>query len=189
MAYRTKPRTLAQAKRNPPPGAPGHKPPRRKPIDHEGQEQAVLIRWLLAEKMRGTPAGSLYEVTYHVPNGGARHAKTGSDLKKQGVKSGVSDLVVMEARGGWHGLYLEFKATPPRHAALQDSQRDWLALAEGRGYCAVLARGYEEAKAVLAWYAAKPPTWTDMVKRECTLGTEWRKEGSDDVSTGDDAEE
>lgn len=172
-----------------PPGSAARQSPRKRPVDHEGQEQALVIRWLRGEKMRGTPVGQLYDVTYHVPNGGQRHKATAAALKRQGVKSGVSDLVVMEARGGYFGLYLEFKATPPRHAALQESQRDWLALADERGYCAVLARGFEEAKAVLAWYAAKPPTWTDMVKRECTLGTEWRKEDpADECSTGDDAE-
>lgn len=188
-AYRTKRKTLGQIKRNPPPGAAGHKAPRRKPVDREGQEQAVLMRWLLGEKMRGTAVGELHDVTYHVPNGGARHKATAAALKGQGVRSGVSDLVVMEARGGWYGLYLEFKATPPHHAALQESQREWLALAEERGYCAVLARGLEEAKEVLRWYAAKPPTWTDMAQRKNVPGTEWRKEGDDDGSTGDDAEE
>lgn len=164
--------------------------PRQRPVDWEGQEQAVLIRWLLGEKQRRTPVGELYDVIYHVPNGGQRNKKTAADLKRQGVKSGVSDLVVMDARGGWHGLYLELKATPPRHAALADSQREWLALAEGRGYCARLARGLEEAKAVLQWYAAKPPTWTDMTKRHglASAGTEWRKgsDGDGDGRTGTD---
>lgn len=174
MAYRTKPKTLTQAKRNPPPGAAGYKAPRRKPVDHEGQEQKVLIRWLQAEKMRGTPVGALYDVTYHVPNGGARHVKTASDLKKQGVKPGVSDLVVMEARGGWFGLYLEFKAAPPRHAALAESQRDWLALADERGYCAVLARGLQEAREVLGEYMALPPTQVVGLARQLEAGTDWR---------------
>lgn len=185
-AYRTKRKTLAQAKRKPPPGAPGYKAPRKRPVDWEGGEQAVLMRWLLGEKMRGTQVGELEAVTYHVPNGGARHAKTAADLKKQGVRSGVSDLVVMEARGGWHGLYLEFKATPPRHAPLAESQREWLELAESRGYCAVLARGIEEAKAVLRWYAGLSATMTVTgAAVPCTHGTEWRR-GDDDGGDGGD---
>jgi len=177
-----------------PPCSAARQAPRKRPVDWEGQEQAVVIRWLLGEKMRGTPVGQLYDVTYHVPNGGARYAKTASDLKKQGAKAGVSDLVVMEARGGYFGLYLEFKATPPKHATLQESQRDWLALAEARGYCAVLARGLEEAKAVLAWYADQAQTeietWVDVDRVECPVGTEWRREEQgDECSTSDDAEE
>jgi len=174
----------------PPPGAAGHKAPRKRPVDWEGQEQAVVIRWLLGEKMRGTKVGQLYDVIYHPPNGGLRNKREAGRLKHQGVKAGVSDLVVMDARGGWHGLYLEFKATPPRHAPLADSQRDWLALAESRGYCAALARGIEEAKRVLAWYAGLAPTVVEQVAVECPYGTEWRKEEpADECSTGDDAEE
>ena len=179
-AYRTKRKTLSQIKRNPPPGAAGHKAPRRKPVDREGQEQAVLMRWLLGEKMRGTAVGDLHDETYHVPNGGARHKATAAALKAQGVRSGVSDLVVMDARGGWFGLYLEFKATPPHHAALQASQRDWLALADARGYCAVLARGLEEAKAVLRVYAAWPETEIQGSVMLMEPGTEWQKERATD---------
>ncbi|MGE4534672.1 VRR-NUC domain-containing protein [Halomonas sp.] len=183
--YRTKRRSLADIKRNPPPGAKGRQAPRRKPVDREGQEQAVLMRWLLGEKMRRTPVGALYDMTYHVPNGGARHAKTASDLKKQGVRSGVSDLVVMDARGGWFGLYLEFKATPPHHAALQGSQREWLEMAEALGYCAVLARGLEEAKDVLRAYAAWPETEIQGSVMMMEAGTEWQKEGETDGGTGE----
>lgn len=132
--------------------------PRRPPVDWEGQEQMVLIRWLHGEKLRGTQVGELYDAIYHVPNGGARHKKTAADLKRQGVKAGVSDLAVRQARGGWHGLYLEFKATPPRDANLTASQRGWLEDSEYEGYCAVLARGIEEAKAVLFEYAMWPRT-------------------------------
>lgn len=149
---------------------------RKRPVDWEGTEQAVLIRWLLGEKMRGEPVGALHDVTYHVPNGGVRSYKAGAAMKKQGAKAGVSDLVVMDARGGWHGLYMEFKASPPHTAALADSQHDWLALAEGRGYCAVLAVGLEEAKAVLREYVAlvrTPDHYTARVHLKS--GTEWRK--------------
>ncbi len=185
--YRTKRRSMADIKRNSPPGAAGHKAPRKKPVDYEGQEQAVLMRWLLGEKMRRTPVGALHDVTFHVPNGGARHAKTAADLKKQGVRSGVSDLVVMDARGGHAGLYLEFKATPPRNAALAESQREWLALAESRGYLAKLALGLEEAKDILRAYAAWPETEIQGPVMVMEVGTEWHKETSDgDGCTGEE---
>jgi len=142
-------------------------------VDHEGAEQMALIRWLYGEQQRGEAVGALYDVTYHVPNGGQRNKKTAADLKRQGVKAGVSDLVVMEGRGGWLGLYLEFKATPPNHAATAASQKEWLEKADHRGYCAVLARGLEEAKAVLREYAS----WERTMPSECmemTLGSNWR---------------
>lgn len=141
-------------------------------IDHEGVEQMALIRWLYGEQQRGEAVGAFYEVIYHVPNGGQRNKKTAADLKRQGVKSGVSDLVVMEGRGGWLGLYVEFKATPPKHAATQPSQREWLEKADHRGYCAVLARGLEEAKAVLREYASWAPTLIEQ-RETMAYGTEW----------------
>lgn len=127
------------------------------------------------EKMRGEPVGELYDATYHVPNGGQRNKKTASDLKRQGVKVGVSDLHVRQARGGWHGLYLELKATPPRDAALAQSQFEWLECSEYEGYCAVLALGLEQAKAVLREYASWPRTQIVGEREELKNGTEWRK--------------
>ncbi|MDR5867283.1 VRR-NUC domain-containing protein [Halomonas koreensis] len=161
--------------------------PRRKLVDWEGQEQAVLIRWLLGEKMRGTAVGELYDATYHVPNGGYRLGKEAGRMKAQGVKAGVSDLVIRQARGGWHGLYLEFKAAPPRDAALADSQHEWLDDSEYEGYCPALARGFEEAQAVLREYASWPRTLIVGWRWELENGTDWRRGDDDgDGSTGAD---
>ncbi|WP_456267672.1 VRR-NUC domain-containing protein [Kushneria sp. AK178] len=148
---------------------------RRKAVDHEGSEQRALMSWLRGESLRNSQVGQAWPATYHVPNGGHRHKATAAELKKQGVKSGVSDLVVAVARGGWHGLYIEFKATPPNHAGLQDSQREWLAAMESQGYCAVLARGLEEARAVLREYMALPPTEVTTPAEQLAAGTGWRR--------------
>lgn len=172
---RRKHKTAAQLRRNPPPGAPGYKKPRAKPVDHEGQEQESLMLWLYGEHRRGTEVGALWPVTYHVPNGGQRNKVTAVAMKRQGVRAGVSDLDVMMARGGYYGLKLEFKATPPHHAPLADSQREWLALAESEGYCAVLAQGLEEARAVLREYAALAPTQAVGEPLHLESGTSWRK--------------
>lgn len=161
--------------------------PRQKRVDWEGQEQAVLIRWLLAEEMRGTRVGELSPATYHVPNGGYRLGKEAGRMKAQGVKAGVSDLVIRQARGGWHGLYLEFKATPPRDAALADSQHAWLVGSEYEGYCPALARGFEEAKAVLREYASWPRTQVVGERMALENGSEWKRGDDDgDGSTGAD---
>ncbi|MFM9270929.1 VRR-NUC domain-containing protein [Halomonas elongata] len=163
--------------------------PRRKPVDWEGQEQAILMRWLLGESMRGTAVGELYDATYHVPNGGYRLGKEAGRMKQQGVKAGVSDLVTRQARGGWHGLYLEFKASPPRDADLADSQHEWLEGSEYEGYCSALALGFEEAKAILREYAAWPRTEVVGWRLELENGTEWRRgQGDGNGSNGNAGE-
>ncbi|MDT0499692.1 MULTISPECIES: VRR-NUC domain-containing protein [unclassified Halomonas] len=166
--------SVAEIKRNPPTGARQAARRRASGHDYEGSEQEALISWLHGEWRRGTEVGQAYPVIYHVPNGGQRNKKTAADLKRQGVRAGVSDLVVMEGRGGLLGLYLEFKATPPRHAALARSQREWLALADARGYGAVLARGLEEAREVLREYMALPATEVVGPVRRLEAGTDWR---------------
>lgn len=148
---------------------------RRAPrVDREGLEQKALIIWLYGEKMRGGATADAYDHIYHVPNGGQRSKSTAASLKGQGVKAGVSDLVLAIARGGYHGLYLEFKATPPDHAALADSQREWLGKVEQQGYCAVLARGLDEAKAVIREYMSLPATVIVGDRLVLAAGTEWR---------------
>lgn len=46
---------------------------------------------------------------YHVPNEGKRTARSGARLKKQGMKSGVSDICLPYASSGYSNLYIELK--------------------------------------------------------------------------------
>lgn len=52
---------------------------------------------------------SLGVLWFHPPNGGTRNVREAVYLKKQGVKAGVPDVVILEPRGKWHGLFLELK--------------------------------------------------------------------------------
>jgi len=134
----------------------GWKPPRKvrraPPVDYEGNEQKALMNWL---QVRHPHAA---KVTYHVPNGGHRVKAVAAQLKAQGVKAGVSDLVVAMARGGFHGLYLEFKATPPHDAVVSASQLAWQVAVEQQGYLALVCKGLDEAIKALDDYLALPPT-------------------------------
>ncbi|UTD54796.1 VRR-NUC domain-containing protein [Halomonas sp. MS1] len=130
-------------------------------------------KWLTASRARWGARWAYFSIIF--TNGGQRNKKTASDLKRQGVKSGVFNLPVRQARGGWFGLYLEFKATPPRDAALAPSQFDWLEGSEYEGYCAVLARGLDKAKSVLREYASWPRTQIVGERLALESGSEWRK--------------
>lgn len=89
---------------------------------------------------------------YAVPNGGKRSRKTAADLKAEGVKPGVPDYCLPVPRGGHHGLYLELKRL--RGGRVEPEQREWLAALVANGYRAEVARGWEQAWAVLRDYLA-----------------------------------
>jgi hypothetical protein len=129
------------------------KPSTRRPaVDYEGMEQAALFNWL---RVRHPVAAGL---AYHVPNGGHRVKAVAAKLKAQGVKAGVSDIVLPMARGGFFGLYIEFKASAPHSAVVSQSQRDFLHDVQQQGYKAVVCRGMDEAIKVIDAYLASAPT-------------------------------
>lgn len=121
-------------------------------IDYEGSEQKALFSWLAIQHPL---AGKL---AYHVPNGGHRLKSVAAKLKGQGVKAGVSDLVLPMARGGYFGLYIEFKATPPHDAVVSTSQHSFLLAVEQQGYLGIVCRGLNAAIDVINGYMAMAPT-------------------------------
>lgn len=128
------------------------KPIRAKPVDREGQEQAALMREL---ELR-YPA--VFELIYHVPNGGHRVKAVAGKLKAQGVKAGIPDLVLTMARGGFFGLYIEFKATPPNDSAISPSQHERIRKLNEQGYLAVVCRGHFDAVEQIRAYLRLAPT-------------------------------
>jgi hypothetical protein len=125
---------------------------RAKSVDREGLEQAALIKEL---ELRFPDVAALI---YHVPNGGHRHKMVAIKLKGQGVKAGVPDLVLPMARGGYFGLYLEFKATPPNDAAVSASQHAWIRRLNEQGYLAIVCQGHFDAMEQIRAYLRLPQT-------------------------------
>lgn len=127
------------------------KTPRAKPIDREGQEQAALMREI---ELRYP---EVFELIYHVPNGGHRVKAVAAKLKAQGVKAGIPDLVLPMARGGYFGLYIEFKATV-EPAPVSTSQKGCLRRLNAQGYLAIVCRGHFDAMEQLRAYLMLPAT-------------------------------
>lgn len=126
--------------------------PRAKPVDREGLEQAALM----AELCLRMP--EVADLIYHVPNGGHRVKAVAAKLKAQGVKAGIPDLVLPMARGGYFGLYIEFKATPPYDAAVSESQHERIRKLNAQGYLAVVCRGNFDTVEQLRAYLRLAPT-------------------------------
>jgi len=121
-------------------------------VDREGQEQAALMR----ELELCYPV--VFDLIYHVPNGGHRVKAVAAKLKAQGVKAGIPDLVLSMARGGYFGLYIEFKATPPNDAAVSASQQERLRKLNEQGYLAIVCRGHFDAMERIRAYLRLAPT-------------------------------
>lgn len=126
--------------------------PRAKPVDREGLEQAALM----AELRLRMP--EVADLIYHVPNGGHRVKSVAAKLKAQGVKAGIPDLVLPMARGGFFGLYIEFKAAPPYDAAVSESQHERIRKLNAHGYLAVVCRGNFDTVEQLRAYLRLAPT-------------------------------
>lgn len=111
----------------------------------EADEQRTLFDWVKWNMKKYPDLWFLH----HIPNGGTRNVIEASNLKKQGVKAGVSDLFLPVARGEYHGLYLELKV---KGGKISDNQSEWINRVRKNGYGAFVVYGFGETRAILEWY-------------------------------------
>jgi hypothetical protein len=97
---------------------------------------------------------SVGDFAYHVPNGvwipgsPAMTARIMQSLKAQGLKPGVSDIVIpLRTKLGHPGAYIELKRE--KGSKTSEEQLWWLQLMEAQGYFAGLARGIAEAEEMI----------------------------------------
>lgn len=112
----------------------------------EHVEQSLLIQWAEMAKHRVPELGLLYAI----PNGGHRHPAVAGKLKAEGVKSGVPDLCLPVARGGYHALYLEMKAGPA--ARVSPNQTYWHAKLREQGCAVRVCYGWDQAREAIEQY-------------------------------------
>ena len=82
------------------------------------------------------------EWMFAVPNGGERNKIVASKLKAEGVRAGVSDVLLPVSRHGYHGLFIEMKK--PGGIA-SDKQLKFGAAMEVNGYKFVICYTWIEA--------------------------------------------
>ena len=96
---------------------------RSKQTNHEHIEQVKVINWSkLPEIKKKYPCFEM--LLFAVPNGGYRSKKTARDLKAEGVKSGVSDLLLLVPSQGYHFLAIEMKHGKNKQSDNQKSFED-----------------------------------------------------------------
>ena len=116
------------------------------PILTEHDEQVLLFQW-------ASFASSKYPMLndmFAIPNGGFRKYKTAVDLKKEGVKAGVSDILLPYSSGGFHGLFIEMKRI--KKGQVSEAQKDFINRMKKNGYAAEVCYGFEDARKVILQY-------------------------------------
>lgn len=92
---------------------------------------------------------------FAVPNGGVRSKVEAGIMKAEGVTAGVSDLILLEARGGYGALCIEMK-TEKKDSRQRQKQKEWQHAAELAGNRYELVRSLDEFMAVVNDYMKEP---------------------------------
>ena len=111
----------------------------------ESQEQQALFQW---SKLMQAQYPEL-SLLHAIGNGGKRNLIEAVRMKREGVKAGVSDIMLPVARNGYHGLYIELKVG---RGKTSDSQVWWIAETTKQGYYSTVCYGWLEAKEVIEKY-------------------------------------
>ncbi len=119
-------------------------------IPSESQEQRALVKWLSFHPI-------VRDYFCKNNNEGKRSAIQGHNLKLNGLRPGVSDLLIYYPANGLHGLWLEVKrnkiytksemATPTWIA-----QEEFIANVRSVGYAAYFCYGWENGKSIIENY-------------------------------------
>jgi hypothetical protein len=102
--------------------------------------EAELQRWTASY------LDSLGLLWCHVANERHTSPRRGAELKRQGVKPGVPDVLIFAPFKSYSGLALELKA---KRGRLTKSQNLWLAMLEGCGWRAKVCRSVDEVRAIV----------------------------------------
>lgn len=82
------------------------------------------------------------KLLFAIPNGGSRNKLEAINLKRQGVKPGVSDVILLIPKGGFASLCMEFKTKTGKQSA---EQKEFQKQAENCGNKYVIVRSVKEA--------------------------------------------
>lgn len=114
----------------------------------ESQIQQSIIQWSTLHKIKDI---KIIDYLLAIPNGGARSASEGLRFKKEGVKSGVSDLFFAYPTEGACGLWIEVK-TESAASKLSAKQKEWMDRMLVAGYSTAVVRSLEDFIEVINKY-------------------------------------
>lgn len=89
------------------------------------------------------------KLLFAVPNGGSRNKIEAANMKRQGTKRGVADVICQIPKKGYASLCMEFKTMKGKQS---DEQKEYQRQVESAGSKYVLVRSVEQAIKELSWY-------------------------------------
>lgn len=113
--------------------------------ESEDQAQRNVFDWARWQKGKYPQLKAMY----HAANEGKRSVRAGAELKRQGMKPGVSDICLPYASGKYNNLYVELKVGNNKAS---DNQLKFIDTINGIGGKAVIAYGSEAAISVITAY-------------------------------------
>lgn len=133
-----------------------NKRPKVGPRHIEDEHQERLFSWARHYPIRvNDQFRSVADFMFAIPNGGKRGKFEAARLKAQGVKAGVSDVLLSLPCRDYHGLYIELKRPIVKgqsKPAVSAEQKAFMADANSVGYLAVVAYGFEQARLFIKDY-------------------------------------
>jgi len=123
----------------------------------ESLHQVALVEWACRTRIPAAPdvepGSTVADYLFAVPNGGKRNPREAARMKAEGVKAGVSDLILPLQRQGRAGLFLELKAPGNKPTAQQSA---WLARMARAGYAAEWCDDWISAARLIARFLGIP---------------------------------
>lgn len=117
-------------------------PNKRLHHSREGRIQADCFVWF------NNTFPQFRKCLFHVPNENDRSDSNiiqGAIRKSLGIVAGVSDFILLVARGGHHGLCIEMK---DERGTQKPAQKEWQSIVEAQGYVYKICRSLEQFKAI-----------------------------------------
>lgn len=109
----------------------------------ESQLQKDFVAWFRKRYVEIEP------LFFAVGNGGRRNAWTAKIMKDEGVRAGVSDLILLIPKHGYAALLIETKTADGKQS---DSQKIFEKLATRYKYLYKVVRSLPEFQKLIMWY-------------------------------------
>lgn len=110
----------------------------------ESRIQQACVKWFDYEYTE------IRKLLFAVPNGGYRSGLEAKIMHGEGVRAGVSDMILLVARKNYNSLCIEFKASDK--SVQTDNQKEWQKLVEAHGSKYIVCRSFDEFRTEMENY-------------------------------------